>query len=94
MSSYRNWTGFAAAAALAAAVGVAGTPAHALIILNAFTSNGLAMNSLVTNSFSSNALTAQGSALADLNGVAAEAVTLPERAAGALVAADDWEARQ
>ena len=82
MSSYRSWTGFAAAAALAAAVGVAGTPAHAVLVFNAFTSNA----------FTSNALTAQGSSLADLNGVAVEAVTSPqtstpqqERVAGIII---------
>jgi hypothetical protein len=76
MSSYRNWTGFAAAAALAAAVGVAGTPAQALLNMNALVSNALTNNAL-----SANALTAQGSALADLNGVAVEAVTPPQTSA-------------
>jgi hypothetical protein len=79
--SYRNWTGFA------------GTPAHAIMWGNSLTNNGLAVNALNTNALNTNALTAQGPALADLNGIAVEAVALPERAAGALVVADDWEAR-
>jgi hypothetical protein len=53
----------AAAAALAAGIGVAGTPAHAVDTLNAL---------------SVNALTANGSTLEDFNGVAVEAVTLPD----------------
>jgi hypothetical protein len=62
----------AAAAALAAAIGVAGTPAHAILVANV----------LIANALTFNALDANGSALEDLNGVAIDAVTLPERAAG------------
>ena len=63
----------AAAAALAAGIGVAGTPAHAVDSLNALSVNALTVNALTVN-----ALTANGSTLEDLNGVAVEAVTLPD----------------
>jgi len=56
MSHFHIPMGLAAAAALAAAMGVAGTPAHASLTLNA--------------------LTATGSALEDLDGVAVEAATV------------------
>ena len=49
---------------LAGAIGVVGTPAHAALTLNALTLN---------------ALDSSGSALENLNGVAAEAMTLPEK---------------
>jgi hypothetical protein len=64
MSSYRKLTVFAATAALAFAIGAAVTPANAILNPNALTQN---------------ALTAQGSSLDELNGVAVEAVTLPRQ---------------
>jgi hypothetical protein len=68
MWSFRNLKGVAAASALIATI--AATPAHAKSGgINALTTNGLAMNALTTN-----ALAAGGSAIADLNGVAVEAV--------------------
>jgi hypothetical protein len=67
ISSFRNLKAFAATAAVVAAIGVAGTPAHAVLVSNA----------LVSNSLTHNALTAGGSAIDDLNGVAVEAVTIP-----------------
>jgi hypothetical protein len=62
MSHFHVPMKLAAAAALAAAIGVAGTPAHAALTVNALTFN---------------ALEATGSALDALNGVAAGAVVLP-----------------
>jgi hypothetical protein len=70
MSSYRKLTGFVAAAALAFAIG-AGTAAHA----------ALTINTLTVNALTSNALAAQGSAIADLNGVAIDGGTPADRAA-------------
>jgi hypothetical protein len=67
MSSYRKLTRFAAAAALAFAIGAAVTPANAILNPNALTQNALTQN----------ALAAQGSSLDELNGVAVEAVTAP-----------------
>jgi hypothetical protein len=64
MSSYRKLTRFAAAAALAFAIGAAVTPANAILNPNALTQNALA---------------AQGSSLDELNGVAVETVTLPRQ---------------
>jgi hypothetical protein len=61
--SYRKLTGFAAAAALAFAIGAAGTPAHAILSVNAITSN---------------ALTPRGSSLDELNGVAVEGMVLAQ----------------
>jgi len=62
MSSLRNLKGVAAAAALVAAIVVAGTPAHAVVTHNSITHNALATG---------------GSAIDDLNGVAVKAVTPP-----------------
>jgi hypothetical protein len=73
MSHFRIPMKLAAAAALAAAIGVAGTPARAALSVNAL---------------SVNALTVNGSTLEDLNGVAVEAVTLPDEADAGLV--EDW----
>ena len=69
----------AAAAALFAAIGVAGSPANAALTsnsltLNALTINALTINALVSNALSVNPLAPVGSALADLNGVVVEAV--------------------
>jgi hypothetical protein len=86
MSAYRH--SFVLAAALAAAVGLAGTPAHAIINHNALTHNALNPNALTTNPINHNALTATAppadeaalgaSGLDDLNGVAVEAVMPPQ----------------
>jgi hypothetical protein len=94
MSSFRIPMNLAAGAALMAAIGVAGTPAHASITHNALTANGLTtnalttnalnMNSLTFNALNTNALTAGGSAIDDLNGVAVEAVTASEESGGPL----------
>ncbi|MGB9650157.1 MAG: hypothetical protein WCB44_34375 [Stellaceae bacterium] len=46
---------------------------------NALTSNALVANAFTSNSLSSNAVVAAGSALGQLNGVAVEAVILPDR---------------
>ena len=59
----------AAAAALAAGIGVAEAPAHASIVSNALTVNALTINALVPD----------GSTIEDLNGVAVEAVTSARR---------------
>ena len=50
-------------------------PVHA-----ALTSNALTYNALTSNALTSNALDAPGSAVADLNGVTVEAVSLPPAA--------------
>jgi hypothetical protein len=55
-----------AAAALVAAIGAAGSPAHAALTINALTLNALTLN----------ALTSKGSAIDELNGVAVETVTV------------------
>jgi hypothetical protein len=68
MSYFHILMKFAAAAAVAFAIGAAGAPANAALTLNALTLNALTLN----------ALSAQGSTLDDLNGVAVEAVTSPE----------------
>ena len=73
MSTFRIPAGIAAAAGLIAAIGVAGTPARASLTHNALTYNALTFN----------ALSSAGSAIDDLNGVAVEAVALPEAAAQA-----------
>jgi len=52
------------------------------LTFNALTFNALTSNAITVNALSFNALTRDGSALGELNGVAVEAVTLPERAAG------------
>ena len=70
----------AAAAALAAGIGVAEAPAHASIVSNALSINALSINALVPD----------GSTIEDLNGVAVEAVTLPDGVGAGLVA--EWEA--
>ena len=49
--------------------------------INALTSNSLTHNALTSNALTSNALTATGFGLVDLNGVAIEAVVLPNFAA-------------
>ena len=62
------------AAAAALAVGVWGAaPAHAILSVNS-----QALNVLNFNALSINALSSEGSALRDLNGVAIEAVILPQ----------------
>lgn len=73
MSYFHIAMKFAAAAAFAATIGVAGTPAHASLTLNSLTLNALTVNSLIFN-----ALNSSGSALEDLNGVAVEAATAPD----------------
>jgi hypothetical protein len=60
-----------AAAALVAAIGAAGSPAHAALTINALTLNALTLNALTLN-----ALTSKGSAIDELNGVAVETVTV------------------
>jgi hypothetical protein len=45
---------------------------------NAVTQNAVTQNALSTNAVTQNALVATGSAIADLNGVAVEGVTLPQ----------------
>ena len=102
MSSFRKMN--LAAAAVAATIGVAGTPAHAALTHNAFTANALNSNalnsnalnpnalnpnalnpnSLTHNALNTNALTAGGAAIDDLNGIAVEAVTAPEKSGGPL----------
>jgi hypothetical protein len=82
------------AAAALIAIGVAGNPAHAIInhnMLNpnalngnainhnVLTGNALSCNVVNANALNPNALTPAGSALDDLNGVAVEAVTRPDR---------------
>jgi hypothetical protein len=64
MSSFRNLTGFAAAAALAASIGIAATPAHAVVISNSPTLNALTA--------------AGGSAIDELNGVVVEVHGVPK----------------
>ena len=66
---------------------VATTPAHAglstnALISNGLTQNGLSANALTTNAFTSNAITsnalvATASAIADLNGVTVEGISVP-----------------
>jgi len=67
------------AAAAALAVGVWGAaPAHAILSVNSQALNVLNFNALSINALSINALSSEGSALRDLNGVAIEAVILPQ----------------
>jgi hypothetical protein len=56
----------------------AAAPAHAALSMNALTSNALTYNALVANALTVNALAATGSAVADLNGVAVEGISLPQ----------------
>ncbi|MDQ0472719.1 hypothetical protein [Labrys wisconsinensis] len=65
------------------ALGVA-SPAHATLALNALSINALSINALSINALTSNALTtdprlASTPAIADLNGVVVEGVTLPRQ---------------
>ncbi len=85
MSHFRIPMKLAAAAALAAGIGVAEAPAHASNV-----SNALSLNALSINALSINALAPDGSTIEDLNGVAVEAVTLPDGVGAGLVA--EWEA--
>jgi hypothetical protein len=62
MSHFHVPMKLAAAAALAAAIGLAGAPAHAALTVNALTVNALTVNALETT----------GSQLDQLNGVAVE----------------------
>jgi hypothetical protein len=62
----------ALAAGLAILTGAVNVPVHAKIV-----SNGLARNALNTEAVTHSAATPNGSAIAELNGVAVEAVTLP-----------------
>jgi ABC-type glycerol-3-phosphate transport system substrate-binding protein len=64
------------AAALCVVLAAAAAPAHAHL-----TSNSLTFNSLTFNSLTYNSLTPTGSQLGELNGVAVEAVTLPDKLA-------------
>jgi hypothetical protein len=57
----------------------------ALVVLECAPAGAATMNALTHNALTHNALAPEGSALADLNGVAVESVTLPQPA-GALVA--------
>jgi hypothetical protein len=66
MPSYRNLTGFAAAAALAFAIGAA-TPANAAAGCNALTANGLAVDALSADALTADALATQGPALDERN---------------------------
>jgi hypothetical protein len=74
MPSFRNPMTFAAAAALAAAIGAVGTPEHA---------------HLTSNAVAHNALAALGSASADLNGVAVKVVSGLEAVPRASTYADE-----
>jgi hypothetical protein len=69
MLSYRNLPGFAAAAALAFAIGAA-PPANAAAGCNALTANGLAANPLTADALTPDPLAAQGPALDERNGAA------------------------
>jgi hypothetical protein len=71
MSYFHILMKFAAATAVAFAIGAAGAPANAALTFNALTLNALTFN----------ALSAQSSALDDLNGVVVEAATEPEEKA-------------
>jgi hypothetical protein len=78
MTSYKR--SLAIAAALAAAIGLAQTPARASLSMNSLSTNSLSMNALTQNALIQNALTqnaldASGSPLGELNGVTVEAVT-------------------
>jgi hypothetical protein len=86
MSLLRSLTVAGTVLALGAA---APAPAHAALIgnalsINALSINALSINALIGNALTSNALTtdphfANGPAIADLNGVAVEGVTLPRQ---------------
>jgi hypothetical protein len=78
MSSYRSL----ALAGMFLLFGAA-APVHASLTSNSLTSNSLTSNSLTSNSLTNyavtqNALVATGSAIADLNGVSVEEVSLPK----------------
>ena len=76
--------------AVVSAVVLIGTavPAHAGLSMNALNANALTTNALTTNAVTQNAVTQNavtqnalangGAAIADLNGVAVEAITLPQ----------------
>jgi len=72
--------GSASAHIIANSHGINGLAMNALTY-NALTSNALTSNSITYNALGHNALTATGSGLAELNGVAVEAVVLPNFAA-------------
>jgi hypothetical protein len=82
---------FTPVAAFASLLAVTAAPSHAAITPNALsanaltnnalTNNALAANALIGNALTHNALTSTGSGLAELNGVAVEAVVLPRQAA-------------
>jgi hypothetical protein len=70
-----------ATGALVTAIGLAGTPADAGLMLNSLTFNALTLNALTVNAITHNALTAKGSAIDELNGVGVEAATAPDEVA-------------
>jgi hypothetical protein len=63
----------AAFAALGMLIGAASTPAGAYILPNGISTNGIHVQALTATG-----MIASGSALGDLNGVAVEAITLPQ----------------
>ncbi len=74
----------AAACVMSAALLAEVAPAGAFVTcnslsLNALTVNALAFNAIAVNSLAANALAPTGSSLGELNGVAVEAVRLPQR---------------
>jgi hypothetical protein len=73
----RIFSSLTIAAALCAVLAAA-APAHAHLTSNALTHNSLIGNALTHNSLIGNALVPTGSQLGELNGVAIEAVTLPD----------------
>jgi hypothetical protein len=72
---------YATAAPLAiAALLACVTPAGAGIAVNGVSMNGVSMNGVSMNGVALNGVALNGSALGDLNGVAVEAVVIPEAA--------------
>jgi len=55
----------------------AAAPVHAALINNALSANALTANALTANAVTSNALVVTESAIADLNGVVVEEISLP-----------------
>ena len=69
---------FAAFAGLGMLIGAASTPTLATTWPQALTANALATNDIHYQALTASVLIASGSALGDLNGVAVEAITLPQ----------------
>jgi hypothetical protein len=68
----------AAFAGLGMLIGAASTPARAGFHIQALAANGISTNGFHMQALTATGMIASGSALGDLNGVAVEAITLPQ----------------